>query len=150
MSTLTLSQISAAVEAAYQTTLALTTPKTVAAQAIGDNATLKTDVYTGPRGTGFVVSATMDLTWRKLTISRQHGPETWREQSAPTLASLLTECAAKRAAAYESRECSDKDYVDAITKKSSSDATVQADGTAQEAAVLAARLKVKTDFPIPS
>lgn len=150
MSILTLSQISAAVDAAYQTALALTTPQKVAAQAIGDNATLRTDVYSGLKGTGVVVTATMNLTWRKFVIARQHGPETGREQPAPTLASLITECVTKRAAAYESRGCSDKDYVDAITKKSSTNATVAAEGAAQEIAVLAARLQVKTDFPKPA
>jgi hypothetical protein len=150
MSTLNLSQISAAVDAAYQTTLALAAPVKVAAQAIGDNATLRTDVYTGPKGAGFFVAATVDLKWRKLVIAKQHGPETQREQRAPTLASLLAECAAKRAAAYDSRGCSDKDYVDAITKMSSADPATKTAGAAQETAVLAARLQVKLDFPKPA
>ncbi|MEI8234122.1 MAG: hypothetical protein WCH57_05495 [Verrucomicrobiota bacterium] len=150
MSTLNLSQISAAVDAAFQTTLALANPVRIAPQAIGDNATLRTDVYTGPKGAGFVVVATMDLKWRTLVIAKQHGAETSREQAAPTLASLLAECDAKRAAAYESRGCSDKDYVDAITKRSSSDATVKAEGDAQLTAVLAGRLKVKADIPKPN
>lgn len=149
MSKLTLSQISAAVAAAYQTTLALATPINVAPQAIGDNAMLRTDVYNGPKGPGFIVTVTMDLKWRKVVIARQHGPETWREQPAPTLASLLAECAAKRAAAYEARGCSDKDYVDAITKMSSPDPATKTAGAAQETAVLAARLQVKLDFPKP-
>jgi hypothetical protein len=77
------------VDAAYQTTLAQTPPQKVAAQAIGDNATLRTDVYAGPKGTGVVVAATVDLKWRKLSIAKQHGPEAQREQPAPPLASIL-------------------------------------------------------------
>jgi len=150
MSILTLSQISAAVDAAYQTTMALATPVKVAAVAIGDNATLRTDIYAGPKGTGFVVVAIVDLKWRTLTIAKQHGPETWREKAAPTFASLITECSDRRATAYETRGCSDKDYVDAITKQSSGNSTMIAVGREQQAGVIAARLQVKTDFPKPA
>ena len=52
-----------------------------------------------------------------------------------------------RAMAYDARGCSYKDYVDAVTKQSSSDAALKAEGDAQLVAVLAARLKIKTDYP---
>ena len=149
MANLTLSQISAAVDAAYQTTLALPQPQRVALQQIADNCTLRTDVYNGPKGSGFIVAATVDLKWRKLMISKQHGPETQWEQPAPALEILLKWCDEKRAAAYESRGCSTKDFVDAVTKESSTDPTEQTAGTAQRLAVLAARLQVKSDFPKP-
>jgi len=80
MNPLTLAQINAAVDAAFQTALAQNPTIQVAIQQIGDNATLRTDLYTGPKGTGFAVVAVIDLGWRKVTISKQHGPETWREQ----------------------------------------------------------------------
>ena len=79
MDKLTLAQINDAVIAAFQTTLALPQPQRVAAQPIGTNATLRTDCYSGPKGTGFAVVATVDLGWRTLAIVKQHGPESWRE-----------------------------------------------------------------------
>jgi len=148
MSTLTLSQISAAVDAAFQTTLALAQPQRVAPQTIGDNATLRTDLYTGPKGTGFVVAAVVDLKWRKLVIAKQHGPETGREQPTPSLTSLLKECQKARAARYEA-EASVYDLADAETKLASTDPAVQAEGAAQKAAVLAKRLAIKTALPKP-
>jgi len=148
MNTLTLSQIDAAVDAAFQTTLALPTPVKIASQAIGDNATLHTDVYTGPKGTGFAVIAVVDLKWRKLVVAKQHGPETAREQPAPTLASLLKECQKARAARYDA-EASVYDLADAETKLASTDTAVQAEGAAQKTAVLAKRLTIKAEIPKP-
>lgn len=142
---LTLTQINAAVDAAFQTSLAQTPPQKLASQAIGDNCTLRTDVYTGPRGTGFVVVAAVDLKWRKLSICKQHGPETQRELAAPTLESLLTECRAKREAAYPPYQ----DLLDGMAKQSSADAAVKSAGDAQVANYFAACLAVKAAFPKP-
>lgn len=146
---LTLSQVSEAVHNAFQATLALPKPQTAPAIAIGENATLRTDVYTGPEGSGFAVTALLDLGWRKLAIVMQQGPETHRDHPAPPIDDLLKECTAKRAEAYEVRKCSDKDYVDAITKQFSTDTIIKAAGNAQLAAVLTARLQIKIDFPKP-
>ena len=148
MNTLTLSQIVTAVDAAFQTTLALPQPQRIAAEAIGDNTLLRTDVYTGRQGTGFVVVAVVDLKWRKLTVAKQHGPETWREQPAPTLASLLQECQKARAARYEA-EASIYDLADAETKLASSDPAVQTGGAAQKLDMLAKRLAIKYEIPKP-
>ena len=71
-------------------------------------------------------------------------------QSLPTPASVNIEQKALRAAAYVSRGCSDLDYVDAVTKQSSTDAAIKAVGEEQLTAVLAARLQVKLDFPYVS
>ena len=146
MAQLTLSQIVAAMDAAFQA--ALSNPQKVAAQPIGDNAILRTDIYTGPKGSGFAVSAVVDLKWRKLVIARQHGPETWREAPAPTLESLVEECQKLRAEAYESQG-SVYDLTDAETKLASSDPAVQAEGAEQKAAVLAKRLEIKSGIPKP-
>ncbi|MEI6562090.1 MAG: hypothetical protein WCO68_08415 [Verrucomicrobiota bacterium] len=148
MNTLTLTQINEALNAAFQATLALTQPRRVAPQEIGDNATLRTDVYTGPHGSGFVVVAVVDLPWRKLVISRQHGPETHREQPAPTLASLMVECHKARAKCYDA-EASVYDLADAETKLASSDSALQAEGMTQKAAVLSKRLEIKAEIPKP-
>jgi len=148
MNTLTLSLISAAVDAAFSTTLALPTPAHIPSASIGVNATLRTDVYTGPHGSGFVVVAVMDLGWRKLVIAKQHGPEAHREQPAPTLASLLAECQKARAKRYDA-EASVYDIADAETKLSSPDPAVQAEGAAQIATVLARRLEIKAAIPKP-
>lgn len=148
MATLTLDQINEAVAAAFQTTVALPQPQRVAPEAIGDNVTLRIDVYTGPKGSGFVVAATVDLKWRKLAIAKQHGPEAGREQAMPSLASLLEECQNARAARYNA-EASTYDLADAETKLSSADPAVQAEGAAQKAAVLAKRLEIKAELPKP-
>ena len=148
MNTLTLSQIVAAVDAAFQTALALPQPQRIAPQSVGDNATLRTDVYTGPKGSGLVVVATVTLPWRKLLIAKQHGPETERERPLPTLASLLMECQAARAKRYAA-EASVYDLVDAETKTASTDPTVQAEGSAQKTAVLVKRLEIKAEIPKP-
>ncbi|MEI7957898.1 MAG: hypothetical protein WCI40_02220 [Verrucomicrobiota bacterium] len=148
MNTLTLSQINAAVDAAFQTALALAQPQRIAPQAIGDNATLRTDVYTGPKGSGFVVVAVVDLKWRKLTVAKQHGPEAGREQPVPTIASLSQECQKARAARYDA-EASVYDLADAETKLASSDPAVQAEGAAQKADALAKRLTIKAEIPKP-
>ena len=140
--------MSAAVDAAFQTTLGLPTPARVAPANIADNATLRTDVYTGPKGSGFVVAAVMDLGWRKLTISRQHGPETPREQPAPPLESLFSECQKARAKRYGT-EASVYDLADAETKLSSPDHTVQSEGATQKSTMLARRLQIKAEIPKP-
>ena len=147
----TLSEINAAVDAAFNAALALPNPARVAASSLGDNATLRTDTYTGPRGAGFVVMAVVNLGWRTLTIARQHGPETNRERPAPTLAALVAECQEMRAAAYAKagNACSVYDIADAETKLASSDPAVQAEGAAQKAAVLAQRLQIKAEIPKP-
>ena len=95
---LKLTEINAAVDAAFNAAVAA--PQRVAPQVLGENATLRTDVYTGPRGAGFAVAAMVDLGWRKLEIARQHGPEMHREQPAPTLEALVAECEAKRQERY--------------------------------------------------
>lgn len=77
MNTLTLSQIDAAVDAAFQTALAA--PQRIAPQQIGDGCNLRTDVYVGPRGSGFAVVAQIKIGQRTIARVRQHGPETWRE-----------------------------------------------------------------------
>jgi len=148
MANLTIAEIHAAVEAAFATTLALATPIRIAPEAIGDNATLRTDVYTGPHGSGFVVIATVNLGWRKLPIAKQHGPETQREQPAPTLSCLLAECQKARAKRYDT-EASVYDLADAETKLSSTDTAMQAEGAAQKAAVLAKRLQIKAEIQKP-
>ena len=148
MANLNMTQILAAVDAAFQTSLALPQPQRIAAQSIGDNATLRTDVYTGPRGSGFVVAATVDLGWRRLAITKQHGPETHREQPAPTLESLLAECQKARAKRYEA-EASVYDLADAETKLASPDPSAQAEGSTQKAAALARRLQIKMEIQKP-
>jgi len=145
---LTLSQINAAVDAAFQTALAQTSPVRVSAVQISDNATLRTDVYYGANGGGFVVVATVDLRFRQLVISKQHGPETWRDRPAPELTSLLGECRNARAARY-SAEASVFDLADAETKMTSSDPYVRAEGTQQKLAVFSKRLEIKNDLPKP-
>ena len=147
MSILTLSEINQAVEAAYATAATAATVLHSGPTAIGDNATLQTDVYDGPQGSGWAVTAFITLGMRKIAICKQVGPETWRNTSAFTVAGINAAQKALRAAAYMSRGCSDLDYVDAVTKQSSGDATIKAAGDAQLAAVLAARLKIKTDYP---
>lgn len=147
MASFTLQQVTAAVDAAFQTAAQQNPVQSAAPRAIADNATIRTDVYSGPKGLGFAVTAVLDLHYRKLVITRQSGPEPLRERPAPSLASLLAECDARRAAAYDARGCSTRDYVDAVTKQASSDPAMKAEGEAQLAAVLAARLQVKTDFP---
>ena len=149
MNPLTISQISAAVDAAFQTALAQAAPVTKSApQAIGYNATLRTDVYMGPKGSGFVVYAAVDLKFRTLVIVRQHGPETWRECPAPELAQLVAECQQARAKRYEV-EASVYDLADAETKLGSSDPAIQAEGVAQKTAALAKRLQIKVELPKP-
>jgi len=149
MNTLTISQISAAVDAAFQAALAQTAPVTkFVPQAIGDNATLRTDVYTGPKGSGFVVSAKVDLKFRTLVIAQQRGPETWRECPAPELAQLVAECQQARAKRYEA-EASVYDLADAETKLASPDPAIQAEGAAQKTAALTKRLQIKVELPKP-
>jgi len=148
MNTLTILEIGAAVDAAFETTLAQSSAQRVLPQQIGDNATLRTDVYAGPKGTGFVVVATVDLKWRKLVISKQHGLETWRDRPAPEMSQLITECQRARAARYEA-EASVYDLADAETKVASTDSAVQAEGAAQKVAVLAKRLEIKAAIPKP-
>lgn len=148
MSILNLTEINAAMDAAFAKTLALPTPVKVAAHAIGDNATLRTDVYAGPLGSGFAVVATVALPWRKMTLAKQYGPETWRERPLPTPESLVAECRKVRAFHYDS-EASVYDLADAETKMASTDAAVQMEGAAQKAAVLARRLEIKAAFPKP-
>ncbi|MCX6968481.1 MAG: hypothetical protein NTZ46_12040 [Verrucomicrobia bacterium] len=146
MNTLTLTQVQAAVDSAYQAALAM--PQRVATQSIGANATLRTDLYTGPCGSGFIVVATVDLAWRKLVIARQHGPEAGRDQPAPTRASLLKECQEARAKRYQDG-ASVFDLADAETKLASFDPAMQAEGAAQKAQVLALRMQIKTAIPKP-
>jgi len=148
MNPLTLTQISAAVEAAFQTTLALATPAPVAPRSLDDKTTLRTDIYTGPHGSGFIVSAVLDLGWRKLVVSKQHGPETHREAPMPTYASLLKECQEARAKRYDA-EASVFDLADAETKLASSDPVIEAAGAVQKSAILAKRLEIKAAIPKP-
>jgi len=91
MNTLNLTQINAAVDAAFATALATWNAHALdatqpalqhsAAQTIGDGVTLRTDTYTGPKGAGFAVAATLTIGKRALTACKQHGPETWRERA---------------------------------------------------------------------
>lgn len=148
MMILTLREINAAVDAAYKTTLSQPSPQRVSSRQIGDNATLRTDVYLGPKGSGFVVVATVDIRWRRLVISKQHGPETWREHPAPEMTQLVAECQRARAARYEA-EASVYDLADAETKIASLDPAVQAEGAAQKVAVMAKRLEIKAAIPKP-
>ena len=148
MSQLTLSQINAAVDAAFATVLAQTPPQRVASAAIGDNAALRVDTYTSPKGAGLAVVATVDLKFRKLIIVRQHGPESFREQLAPELADLLEQCRAARAKRYDA-EASVYDLADAETKLASADASEQESGAAQKTAVLIKRLQIKAEIPKP-
>lgn len=143
MNKLTLEQIRAAVDAAFQT--ALPAPAR-SCYAIGTNAILRTDTYCGPKGKGFAVVAVVDLGWRKLVIARQHGPETWREQLAPTLDALVQECRELREKAYPPQA----DYLDAQVKQSSIDEAIAALGLAQEHAYKAACLAVKAKYPKPA
>jgi len=91
MNTLNLTQINAAVDAAFATALATWNAHALdatqpalqhsAVQTIGDGVTLRTDVYTGPRGAGFAIFATLTIGKRTLTACKQHGPETGRERA---------------------------------------------------------------------
>ncbi len=156
MSTLTITQINAAVDAAFAT--ALTTWNAHAAdaaqpalqrspaQTIGDGVTLRTDVYTGPRGAGFAVVAGIAIHWRTVQVVKQHGPETHRDAPAPTVAELVAECRKRREAAYPPQA----DYMDAKAKQSSPDEGIAAAGLAQEHTYLAACLSVKAKFPKPT
>ena len=92
MNTLTLTQINAAVDAAFTAALANPPTQRVAPVAIADNATLRTDIYTGPKGSGFVVAAVVDLKYLKLTIAKQNGPETWRNQPLAAEDVILSHC----------------------------------------------------------
>ena len=92
--------------------------------------------------------AVVDLKFRKLVIAKQHGPETWRDQPAPSTAALLVECKKARALRYEA-EASVYDRADAETKLGSTDPAMQAEGTAQKAGVLARRLEIKAEIPKP-
>lgn len=148
MSNLTLSQINAAVEEAFQTAQTQSPAQRVPTHQIGENAVLRTDLYTGPNGTGFVVVATVDLKFRTLVIAKQSGPETARNQESPTLENLLLECQKARAKRYGA-EASIYDLADAETKLASSNAGLQAEGATQKTAVLAKRLQIKTDLPKP-
>jgi len=80
-----ITQINAAVDAAFIATSALETPIMVASAPLDTNCTIRTDVYEGPQGKGFVVTAILDLTFCKVVHSRQSGPETFRERAFPTL-----------------------------------------------------------------
>ena len=148
MDNITLTQISAEVDAAYAVALAQTPPQKVVTQQIGANATLRTDLYTGPQGSGFLVVATVDLGWRSLVITRQHGPETGREQPAPTLAALVLECQEERARRYNA-EASVYDLADAETKLASPDPAIEAAGAVQKSSILARRLQFKAEVPKP-
>lgn len=148
MDNLTLSEIIAAVDAAYQTALAQSPAQQVASHDIGSNARLRTDLYAGSQGSGFVVVATVNLHYRALVIAKQHGPETWREHASPTLAGLVAECQQARAQRYEA-QASVYDLADAETKLASTDPSVQAEGAAQKASVLATRLTIKGALPKP-
>jgi hypothetical protein len=147
MEKLTLNQTNAAVLSAFETALSAADPRAAVAQ-IGTNATLRTNRYTGALGSGFEVLAVLNLGWRELVITKQHGPETWREQPSPTLESLVAECQQKRAARYEA-EASVFDLADAEAKLVSSDPEVQAEGAIQKTAVLAQRLQIKSELPKP-
>ena len=148
MDSLSLSQINAALDAAFQAALAAPQPQRADVHSIGTNATLRTDIYSGAAGSGFLVTATVELGWRTLSIVRQHGPETWRELPSPTLERLVEECQKQRATRYAS-EASVYDLADAETKLASPEASVQAEGAAQKAAVLARRLEIKSELPKP-
>lgn len=147
MSTISLSEINQAVEAAYATAADSSAVVHSGPTAIGDHATIQTDIYNGPHGSGWAVTAMITLGVRIVAICKQQGPETWRNTSVLTVGGINAAQKALRAKAYVSRGCSDLDYVDAVTKQSSDDATLKAVGDAQLAVVLAARLKIKTDYP---
>ena len=89
MNILTASQVCAAVDAAVASTLALEKPVRVATAPLSDNCTIRTDVYVGPKGSGFIVTATLDLGYCTIMTCKQHGPETWRERPFPNSATLL-------------------------------------------------------------
>jgi len=145
MDKMTYAEVQAAVEAATTTALAQTPAVAVPPHAIGDNVTLCVQLKKD-KPTAFVVVAACTLGWKIYSIYRDSEQ---KHVHGPSLESLLSECSDVRAAAYESRGCSDKDYVDAVTKKASSDPATKTAGAAQEKAVLAARLQIKTDFPKP-
>ena len=156
MNTLNLTQINAAVDAAFASALATwnahasdaTQPalQHSTAQTIGDGVTLRTDVYTGPKGAGFAVVAGIDIHWRTVQIVKQHGPETHRDAPAPTVAALVTECRKLREAAYPPQA----DFLDAKVKQSSTNEVIAAAGLAQEHTYLAACLAVKAKYPKPT
>lgn len=86
---LTHPQIQAAIDTAFASTPV--PPVRVYVVNIGDNCTLQTDVYSGLKGSGFQIVATIDRGYDKLQIVRQHGPETWREKPfVPVSYSKLT------------------------------------------------------------
>ena len=158
MNPLTIAQISAAVDAAFASALEIFTAHAAdpikpaltksAPTAIGSNVTLRTDLYIGRQGAGFIVEATVDLKFRTLAITRQHGPEAFRGQPAPALSVLENECLAARAKRYGA-ECSVYDLADAEAKMSSTDPNVEAAGAVQKSANLAKRLQIKAELPKP-
>lgn len=145
MNNFTISKASAAVDLVYLKALGQTTPVQATPQtAIADNCTIGVDIYSGPNGSGFVVTAIVDLKFRKVFISKQSAPARL-DVPAPALSELLDECRAAREVAYPLAA----DYLDAKVKQSSSDSAIVAIGIAQEAAYLAACLAVKDQFPKP-
>ena len=90
MNTLTLTQINEAADAAFQTALVIFEAhaadgakpalQRVAPQQICEGCILRTDVYAGIKGAGFIVVAQLAIGDRTISSIRQHGPETWRER----------------------------------------------------------------------
>ena len=90
MNIITLSTIDAAVNAAFESAQAKFDPTPagaasikrlrVASKEIGAGCALCTDVYNGPRGTGFQVGAAVTIGSKRFVCVRNHGPETWRER----------------------------------------------------------------------
>ena len=145
MAKFTLTQVQAAVDAAFSSTP--NPPVYIAPQPIADNATLWTDVYTHPQGAGFRVAAAINFGSVTGVIVRNSGPDT---ASARTMTQAQWDAAmvayrALRAPAYPP----EADYLDAKVKQSSGDPAMQTAGAAQETTYLAACLAVKAKYPKP-
>jgi hypothetical protein len=90
------SQIISAVQGAFNTAAAQSPPQAVAPAQIGDGCTLRVDVYAGPAGTGFAVTAVTVFgqfpNLGSAICCMQSGPEPDRQQNAtmvPLLIALL-------------------------------------------------------------
>ena len=80
MNILTPAQISTIVDEEFASTVALPKAIRVAPRPLGENSAIRTDVYVGPKGSGFVVVGTMKIGTMTFARSRQQGPETTRER----------------------------------------------------------------------
>jgi len=145
MALFTLSQVQAAVDAAFAATPV--PPVQAASSSIADNATMRTDVYTHPKGGGFRVVANINFGSVTLQIVRNSGPDTASERTVTQAQwdAAMVAYQALRAAAYP--DC--RLFLDAKVHESSANPTEQAAGAAQEASYLAACMAVKAKYPKP-